>query len=114
MRAYESGVLNGDSGQLWTLEWRYKPAMPTGWSADNLVQARLFWDYGQLKVNQKPWTNAENAFAISGLGWGFDWQFREGWRASINMAWADANIPTILANANASRLGAWFELRRAY
>lgn len=114
VRAYESGVLNGDSGQLWTLEWRYKPAMPTGWSAENLVQARVFWDYGQVKVNQKPWSNAENAFAISGLGWGFDWQFREGWRASINMAWADANIPTILANANASRLGAWFELRRAY
>ena len=114
VRAYESGVLNGDSGQLWTLEWRYKPAMPTGWSADNLVQARVFWDYGQLKVNQKPWSNAENAFAISGMGWGFDWQLREGWRASINMAWADANIPAILANANASRLGAWFELRRAY
>ena len=114
VRSYESGVLNGDTGQLLVFEWRYQSPMPAWWSSDNALQARLFWDYGQVRVNQKPLTASDETLAISGVGWALDWQGKNGWRATLSMAWPSANIPVNLANANATRAGAWFELRREY
>lgn len=114
VRAYETGVLNGDTGQLLSLQWRYGLPIASDAPSGGLWQSRVFWDYGQAKINQKPWQALDNEFAISGWGLGLDWQHPSGWQASLSMAWASGTVPAPLAYSNATRTSAWLELRRTY
>ena len=112
VRAYESGAISGDNGQLATIELRY--ALPALAALPSLSQwqAVLFADYGQLKINQSPWTQSSNEAALGGVGLGLNWQSPAGWRAKLSLSEAKGDQPSQLAKANATRSGAWIELRR--
>jgi len=113
-RAYESGAISGDNGQLATIELRY--ALPALAALPSLGQWQvvLFADYGQLKINQSPWTQSSNEASLGGVGLGLNWQSPAGWRAKLSLAEAKGDQPSQLANANATRSGAWIELRRDF
>ena len=112
VRAYESGAISGDNGQLATIELRY--ALPALAALPSLSQwqAVLFADYGQLKINQSPWTQSPNEAALGGVGLGLNWQSPAGWRAKLSLSEAKGDQPSQLAKANGTRSGAWIELRR--
>ena len=114
VRAYESGAISGDNGQLATIELRY--ALPALAALPSLGQwqAVLFADYGQLKINQNPWSAASNEASLGGVGLGLNWQSPAGWRAKLSLATTTGDQPSQLANANAARSSAWVELRRDF
>ena len=114
VRAYESGAISGDNGQLATIELRY--ALPALAALPSLGQwqAVLFADYGQLKINQNPWSAASNEASLGGVGLGLNWQSPAGWRAKLSLATTTGDRPLQLANANAARSSAWVELRRDF
>ena len=112
VRAYESGAISGDNGQLATIELRY--ALPALAALPSLGQWQvvLFADYGQLKINHSPWMQSSNEAALGGVGLGLNWQSPAGWRAKLSLSEAKGDQPSQLAKANATRSGAWIELRR--
>ena len=114
VRAYESGAISGDNGQLATIELRYALPALAGLPSLSQWQAVLFADYGQLKINQSPWTQSPNGAALGGVGLGLNWQSPAGWRAKLSLSEAKGDQPFQLAKANATRSGAWIELRRDY
>ena len=116
VRAYESGVLSGDSGQSLSLELRQMLPVPAGifGNADANTgqwQAVAFWDGGRVKVNQQPWTTSStNHAVIRGAGLGLNWQGPGQWRARITYARSLGNKPAQLAGSAAKHSKAWVEL----
>jgi len=78
VRAYDVGVLSGDTGYLATLELRHE-------LADGL-QAIAFADSARVTINRRPWTASPNAVRLSGAGLGLTWNGAGGWRASLSVA----------------------------
>jgi hemolysin activation/secretion protein len=116
VRAYESGVLSGDSGQSLSLELRQMLPVPAGifGNADANTgqwQAVAFWDGGRVKINQQPWTTSStNHAVIRGAGLGLNWQGPRQWRARITYARSLGNKPAQLAGSAAKHSKAWVEL----
>ena len=111
VRAYESGVLSGDSGQSLSLELRHLLTLPAGNAGAGQWQAIAFWDGGRVKVNQQPWTTTStNHASIRGAGVGLNWQGPRQWRARITYARSLGNKPAQLAGSAASHPSAWVEL----
>ena len=114
VRAYESGVLSGDSGQSLSLELRHMLPVPAGIFGTAGVgqwQAVAFWDGGRVKVNQQPWTTSStNHAVIRGAGLGLNWQGPGQWRARITYARSLGNKPAQLAGSAAKHSKAWVEL----
>ena len=116
VRAYESGVLSGDSGQSLSLELRHMLTLPAGSSGNSgnsgtgQWQAIAFWDGGRVKVNQQPWTTSVNNALIRGAGVGLNWQGPRQWRARITYARSLGDTPAQLAGSMAHHRSAWVEL----
>ena len=113
VRAYESGVLSGDSGQSLSLELRHLLPMPAsifGTAGAGQWQAVAFWDGGRVKVNQQPWTTGTNHALIRGAGLGLNWQGPGQWRARITYARSLGNTPAQLAGTASRHQSAWVEL----
>ncbi|MGJ7505281.1 MULTISPECIES: ShlB/FhaC/HecB family hemolysin secretion/activation protein [unclassified Variovorax] len=65
VRAFAQGEANGDEGWLASAELRWQP-MP-GW------QFKAFYDAGGVKINRRPWTDADNQRRLAGAGLGMGW-----------------------------------------
>lgn len=118
VRAYESGVLSGDSGQSLSLELRHMLPMPTsifGNANTGQWQAVAFWDGGRVKINQQPWTTTSaNQALIRGAGLGLNWQGPGQWRARITYARSLGNTPAQLAGSASRHQSAWLELATGF
>jgi hemolysin activation/secretion protein len=116
VRAYESGVLSGDSGQSLSLELRHMLPIPAGIFGNANAntgqwQALAFWDGGRVKINQQPWTTTSaNLASIHGAGVGLNWQGPGQWRARITYARSLGNTPAQLAGSASRHQSAWVEL----
>lgn len=117
VRAYESGVLSGDSGQSLSLELRHMLPLAGIFGNANADantgqwQAVAFWDGGRIKVNQQPWTTTSaNLASIRGAGLGLNWQGPGQWRARITYARSLGNQPAQLAGSASRHQSAWVEL----
>ena len=117
VRAYESGVLSGDSGQSLSLELRHMLPLAGIFGNANADantgqwQAVAFWDGGQVKINQQPWTTSNaNHAVIRGVGLGLNWQGPGQWRARITYARSLGNTPAQLAGSASRHQSAWLEL----
>lgn len=113
VRAYESGVLSGDSGQSLSLELRHMLPLAGifGAAGAGQWQAVAFWDGGRVKVNQQPWTTTStNQALIRGAGLGLNWQGHGQWRARITYARSLGNTPAQLPGSASRHPSAWLEL----
>ncbi len=112
VRAYEPGVLSGDSGQLLSLELRQN--LP----ADGLIagqwRAVLFVDAGRVRINQSPWSNSDNEATVSGAGVGLDWRGPSRWSARFSIARALGSQALQLAGSDSSHLSAWLEMSKGF
>jgi hemolysin activation/secretion protein len=88
VRAYDVGVVSGDTGYLATLELRHE--LSSGW------QAIAFADSARVTINRRPWTLSANSVRLSGAGLGLAWNGSKGWRASLSVATPIGAEPRLL------------------
>jgi hemolysin activation/secretion protein len=113
VRAYEPGTVSGDSGILFSVEWRQLLPQPSPQlNLRGQWLASLFVDMGMVKVNQQPWDKGNNEVSLSGIGIGLNWQGPDNWRASLSIAQPLENPP--LAYAASKRNSAWFEIAKGF
>ncbi len=114
VRAYQSGVLSGDTGQSLSVELRQTLSMPFPVATGGLWQVALFADYGQVMVNQNPWATGSNDASIGGAGIGLEWSGPNQWHAKVLFASAVGTAPSLLNNSDAKRDWAWLELCKSF
>lgn len=110
VRAYESGVLSGDSGQAATVELRHLLTFPPASAGLGQWTAVAFVDAGQVQINQNPWGSGSNQAYISGAGVGLDWQSSAKWHARMYIARALALAPSQLEGSPSTHSNAWMEI----
>jgi hemolysin activation/secretion protein len=109
VRAYDMGVLSGDSGCLGTLELRHDLGDMHGqW------QLVGFYDTETLQVNKSLWAGAgsTNSATLSGAGVGVNWLRSDQWGVKAYVA-ARLETPSVLiGSAPAAR--AWLEVSKGF
>lgn len=110
VRAYESGVLSGDTGQFTSLELRHFLAPDT--TSIGTWRATIFIDAGQVQINQNPWSRSANQAYISGAGVGLEWQGPAQWHARMHIARALAPAPSQIDGASDVHKSAWLQISR--
>ena len=108
VRAYEGGVLSGDTGQFASLEMRHSLAPDA--TSIGTWRATVFVDAGQVQINQTPWSSGNNQAYISGAGVGLEWQGPSKWYARMHIARALAPAPSQLDGASDTHSSAWLQI----
>lgn len=108
VRAYDLGVLSGDSGELGTAEFQH--GLGGAWGGT--WQASAFFDSEHIVVNQNPWATGANAATLSGAGLGLGWSGLHQWSAKLEVAERVGNTPTLVHDPASVRI--WAELNRAF
>ena len=107
VRAYDMGVLSGDSGLLRTVELRQ---MLGNWLGGPW-QAIAFVDSQHIRINQNPWSTSSgsaNSAGLMGAGLGLGWANDSGWHMKISAAAPAGSVPQLLNTKKSVRL--WAEL----
>jgi hemolysin activation/secretion protein len=112
VRAYDSGVLSGDSGQFASLE--LQQTIAPAWNGNSRWQVVLFMDAGQVQISQTPWSKNDNQAFISGAGVGLKWQGPSDWHASLYSARAMAPASVQLDGTDSSHINAWIEIGKRF
>ena len=112
VRAYEPGVLSGDSGQLVSVELRQN--LPSDGFTAGQWRAVLFADAGAVQINRSPWSRGDNDAAISGVGVGLDWRGPARWNARLSIARAMGSQPSQLAGSDSTHASAWLEVSKGF
>lgn len=108
VRAYDVGVLSGDTGYLGTAELRHD--LGTGWGGQ--WQAVAFMDSAHVTVNKNVWVAGTNSATLSGTGLGLNWAGSNQWRAKTQIATRMGSTPTLVASSASTR--AWVELSKGF
>ncbi|PMQ04569.1 Heme/hemopexin transporter protein HuxB [Dyella sp. AD56] len=110
VRGYDTGVLAGSQGNLFTAEFRHDfsvTGVPGRW------QASLFADTGRVEVYKNPFTQGINSGRLSSAGIGLHWAGANGWMAMASVAKPIGNTPEILRNVDTkSRL--WVQVQKGF
>lgn len=107
VRAYDMGVLSGDSGVLGNVEWRHE----LGQLASGQAQAIVFIDSEHVTINQTTWASGSNSATLSGAGVGFNWFGPSQWSIKATVA-APLGATPELTGARKSARG-WIEIDKA-
>ena len=110
VRAYEGGVLSGDTGQFASLELRHSLAPDT--TSIGTWGASVFIEAGQVQINQTPWGSGNNQAYISGAGVGLEWHGPTKWHARMHIARALAPAPSQLDGASDTHSSTWLQISR--
>jgi hemolysin activation/secretion protein len=108
VRAYDLGVLSGDTGELGTLEFQHD--LGTAWQGQ--WQASAFIDSEHITVNESPWVAGPNGATLSGAGVGLAWAGPHQWSAKTSLAARIGATPSLVTDPSSVRL--WVELNRAF
>ena len=108
VRAYDIGVLSGDTGYAASMELRHE----LGRLLLGTWQAQAFIDNARVKINRQPWNGNENSGSMSGAGVGMNWNGPEQWRASASVATRLGAVPALLGKQSSVR--AWLLLGKAF
>jgi len=108
VRAYDLGVLSGDSGELGTVEFQH--ALGGMWGGT--WQAAAFFDSEHIVVNHTPWVAGINDATLSGAGLGLDWSGPQLWSAKLQVAERIGGVPILVHDPSSVRL--WLELNKAF
>ncbi|MET0280249.1 MAG: ShlB/FhaC/HecB family hemolysin secretion/activation protein [Steroidobacteraceae bacterium] len=107
VRAYDNGVVSGDTGYFATAEFRHELG---SWPGGHW-QAVAFVDRARISINRTEWTPAENGVGMTGAGLGLNWQSRQ-WSGRIHAATPLGATPAVVGEARSVR--AWLEVRRSF
>jgi hemolysin activation/secretion protein len=108
VRAYDLGVLSGDTGELGTVE--YQRDLGTAWQGQ--WQASAFIDSEHITVNEAPWVAGPNGATLSGAGVGLAWSGPHQWSAKTSVATRIGATPSLITDPSSVRF--WLELNRAF
>jgi len=107
VRAYDMGVVSGDSGYLGNIELRHELGELLGGQS----QAILFVDGEHVTINKTVWAPGVNGANLSGAGLGFNWFGPEQWSVKATVATPIGSTPD-LVGTNKS-VHAWIEIDKA-
>jgi len=108
VRAYDMGVLSGDTGELGTAEFQH--TLGAAWGGT--WQASAFFDSEHIVVNKDPWVAGTNAATLSGAGLGLNWSGPQQWSAKLDVAERVGAVPTLIHDPSSVRV--WAEVNRAF
>ena len=108
VRAYDLGVLSGDTGELGTAEFQH--IFGAAWGGT--WQASAFFDSEHIVVNKDPWVAGTNAATLSGAGLGLNWSDPQQWSAKLQVAERIGGVPTLVHDPSSVRV--WAEVNRAF
>ena len=108
VRAYDMGVLSGDSGYLGTLELRHSLGQVLG----GQWQAVVFYDSEHVVVNRNTWAPGPDSANLSGVGVGLDWTGSGQWSARTYIATSVGSTPVLIAGNSSSR--AWVQIAKGF
>ena len=108
VRAYDMGVLSGDSGVLGNIEWRHEFGQL--WSGQ--TQGIVFFDSEHLTVNQTTWAPGPNGATLSGAGVGFNWFGPAQSAIKATVAEPVGAVPELVGTKKSAR--GWIELDLAF
>jgi hemolysin activation/secretion protein len=109
VRAYETGVVSGDSGYLGTAEFRY--ILSQAWGGQ--WQAAVFVDSSQVTVNKNVWVTGTNSATLSGAGVGLIWEGSDHWSAKAYFAKPTGLAPA-LVGTNRPSSQTWVEIGKGF
>jgi hemolysin activation/secretion protein len=108
VRAYDLGVLSGDTGELGTAEFQHN--LGAAWGGT--WQASAFFDSEHIVVNKNPWVAGTNSATLSGAGLGLNWSGPQQWSAKLEAAERIGAVPTLIHDPSSIRV--WAEVNRAF
>jgi hemolysin activation/secretion protein len=107
VRAYDMGVLSGDSGVLGNVEWRHD--LGTHWNGQ--MQAIAFIDSEHVTVNKNIWVAGENEATLSGAGFGLNWFGSDQWSIKASVATPIGATPALIGSSRSVR--GWLEISKS-
>jgi hemolysin activation/secretion protein len=108
VRAYDIGVLSGDTGVFGSVELRHE----LGQFASGRWQVLAFVDSERVTVNKKPWLPGDNSATLSGAGVGMNWAGPDQWHAKLYVAAPFGSTPRLIGDNKSVR--AWAEIGKAF
>jgi hemolysin activation/secretion protein len=108
VRAYDLGVLSGDTGELGTVEFQH--ALGEAWGG--AWQAAAYLDSEHIVVNHNPWVAGVNAATLSGAGLGLNWSGPQQWSAKLQIAERVGGVSPLIHDPASVRV--WAEVDRAF
>lgn len=108
VRAYDMGVLSGDTGYLGSAELRHD----MGSLGQGQWQAVAFLDSEHVIVNQNTWVAGENSATLNGAGAGLNWTGVNQWDIKAYLAKRLGSAPVLVANASSTRV--WVEIGKGF
>jgi hemolysin activation/secretion protein len=108
VRAYDTGVVSGDTGYLTTIELRHN--LGTDWHGQ--WEAVAFVDSSHVKVNKIVRAAGKNSATLSGAGVGLNWAGPDQWSARAFIAKRIGSIPVLVAGTASVR--GWVEIRKGF
>jgi hemolysin activation/secretion protein len=108
VRAYDLGVLSGDTGELGTAEFQH--ALGSAWGG--AWQAAAFFDSEHIVVDHNPWVAGANSATLSGAGLGLNWSGPNLWTAKLQLAARVGGVPSLVHDPSSMRV--WAEVNRMF
>jgi hemolysin activation/secretion protein len=101
VRAYEVGVVSGDSGYTGTIELRHELEA----SGNNRWQAIAFIDSAHVRINKGVWAGVTgaNSVTLSGAGVGINWAGAQQWSGKLHVATPFGSRPALLSGSASTR-----------
>jgi hemolysin activation/secretion protein len=108
VRAYDLGVLSGDTGALGTAEFQH--TLGAAWGGTWQVTA--YFDSEHIVVNKSPWVAGVNSATLSGAGFGLNWSGPQQWNAKLQVAERVGAVPALIHDP--SSVHVWAEVNKAF
>jgi hemolysin activation/secretion protein len=108
VRAYDMGIISGDTGYLGTAEFRHD----LGQALHGQWQVMTFIDSEHVTVNKRTWVAGVNSASLSGVGVGLNWAGQNQWSARAYIATPIGSTPAqVESNVSAH---VWVEISRGF
>ncbi len=108
VRAYDMGVLSGDSGILASAELRHE--LGVLWRGP--LQIVAFADTQHLTINHSDWAAGPNSATLSGAGLGLNWSWPGKWNAKACVAAPVGARPALISDNDS--VHAWLALSKGF
>ena len=108
VRAYDMGVLSGDTGVLASAEWRHE--LGVVWYGP--LQLIAFADTEHVTIDHSARAAGPNDATLSGAGVGFNWSWPGRWNAKAYVAAPLGPTPSLIDHNNSARV--WLALSKGF
>ena len=108
VRAYDLGVLSGDTGEFGTVEFQHT----FGFGLGGLWQGTAFFDSEHIVINRSIWVSGPNSATLHGAGLGLNWSGPHRWTVRTSAAFRIGSVPDLVPDSSSVRV--WAELNRTF